>query len=140
MPHLLFIAGVSTFFNIRKISAEIKAPGLVVEVISERRYLNEQDRIVQEYYFPVVQFTANDGKTRNLKMSEGSSSPDYEAGDEVIVRYNPERPLEARIQSFGSSALMWILPVITGFLGTTFLGAVQLLEKFMRDEKPGSKK
>jgi hypothetical protein len=64
-------------------------------------------------------------------MSEGSSSPQYEAGDEVTVLYNPNRPLDARIKSFGSSALMWVLPGITGILGVAFLGAVVAVRRFM---------
>jgi hypothetical protein len=39
--------------------------------------------------------------------------------------------LDARIQSFGSNALMWILPGITGILGLGFLGAVLLVRSFM---------
>jgi hypothetical protein len=64
-------------------------------------------------------------------MSEGGSSPYYEAGDEVTVRYDPEHPLDARIQSVGSNALMWILPGITGILGFGFLGAVLIVRAFM---------
>jgi hypothetical protein len=47
------------------------------------------------------------------------------------VLYNPERPLEARIKSFGSSALMWILPGITGILGLGFLSAVLAVHKLI---------
>jgi hypothetical protein len=68
-------------------------------------------------------------------MDEGSSSPQYEAGDEVIVLYEPDRPLEARIKSFGSSALMWILPGITGVLGIAFLGAVIVVRKLIPPEE-----
>jgi hypothetical protein len=64
-------------------------------------------------------------------MTEGSSAPQHEVGDEVTVLYNPERPLEARIQSLGSYALLWVLPGITGFLGLAFLGAVIVVQKFL---------
>ena len=47
------------------------------------------------------------------------------------VLYDPEHPLEARIQSMGSSLLMWILPGITGILGLAFLGAVIAVRKLM---------
>jgi hypothetical protein len=52
-------------------------------------------------------------------------------GDEVTVLYDPEHPLEARIKSFGSSALLWVLPGITGILGVAFLGAVIAVQKLM---------
>ena len=55
----------------------------------------------------------------------------HEVGDEVTVLYNPDRPLEARIKSFGSSALMWILPGITGILGLGFLVAVMAVRRLM---------
>jgi len=128
---MLMIALVSSFSAVSKMSREESAPGYVVDVVVQRAYVNEQDRIVQEYYHPVVEFTASDGRRRSVQMSEGSSSPYYEAGDEVTVRYDPDHPLDARIKSAGSDALMWILPGITGMLGLAFLGAVMAVRRFM---------
>jgi hypothetical protein len=121
---MLLIAVISAGGALSKIVKERSAPGRVVEVVMKREYVNEQDRIIQEYYYPVVQFTADDGHRREVQMSEGSDTPAYEKGDEVTVRYDPEHPLAARIDSFGSNALMWILPSITGILGLAFMGAV----------------
>lgn len=121
---MLLIAGISSVNNIRKVNREESAPGVVTEVKMERSYVNEEDRVVEEFYYPVVQFVASDGKRREVKMSVGSSSPEYEVGDEVVVLYEPDRPIDARIKDFGSSALMWILPGITGILGIAFLVAV----------------
>jgi hypothetical protein len=59
------------------------------------------------------------------------SAPSHEVGDDVTVRYDPDHPLDARIKSFGSSALMWVLPGITGILGLAFLGAVIAVRKLM---------
>jgi hypothetical protein len=78
-----------------------------------------------------VEFVAQDGKRRNVQLSEGSFPPAYEVGDEVTILYEPEHPLDARIKSFGSSALMWILPGITGILGIAFLGAVLVVRRVM---------
>lgn len=86
---------------------------------------------MQDYYYPVVEFVSSDGRFHSVQMIEGSSALAHEVGDEVTVRYNPERPLEARIQSFGSSALMWVLPGITGILGFAFLGAVIAVRRLM---------
>jgi hypothetical protein len=132
---MLLIAGIASVSNILKINRERSAPGRVVEVVSRREYVNEQDRIVEEYYYPVVEFVAEDGRRCSVQMDEGSSLPQYEAGDEVIVLYEPDRPLEARIKSFGSSALMWILPGITGVLGIAFLGAVIVVRKLIPPEE-----
>lgn len=128
---MLLVAGISSFFNVQKLSKEQSADGVVVDVVKRREYVNEQDRVYNDYYFPVVQFTASDGKTRQVQMSEGSSSQEYEKGNEVTVLYDPGHPLDARVKSAGSSMLMWILPGITGILGVCFGGAVLVVRKFL---------
>jgi Protein of unknown function (DUF3592) len=132
---MLLIAFISSASAILKMSREDSASGRVVEIIERREYVNEQDRVVQEYYYPVVEFTASDGRRRSVQMTEGSSAPSHEVGEEVTVLYNPDRPIEARIRSFGSSALLWILPGITGVLGLAFLGAVLVVRKLMPSEE-----
>jgi hypothetical protein len=135
---MLLITAVASFFNIQKISREKSTDGVVVDMIQKREYINEQDRVYDDYYFPVVQFRAADGKTRRVQMSEGSNIPEYEKGDEVTILYDPEHPLDARIKSLGSSMLMWILPGITGILGVAFAGAVWMVRKFLLPEtEPG---
>jgi hypothetical protein len=121
---MLLIAGISSVSNIRKINREESAPGVVTDVKMERSYVNEQDRVVQEYYYPVVEFVASDGRRRNIQMSEGSYPASYEVGDKVVVLYEPDHPIEARIKSMSSTIGMWILPGITGILGVGFLVAV----------------
>jgi hypothetical protein len=128
---MLLIAAASSAHAILKMNREHSAPGRVVEIVHRREYVNEQDRVVEDYYFPVVEYRSSDGRRHTVHMTEGSSAPAHEVGDDVTVLYNPERPLEARIKSFGSSALMWILPGITGILGLAFLGAVLAVQKFM---------
>ena len=128
---MLLIAFVSSASAILKMNSEESAPGRVVEIIERREYVNEQDRVVEEYYYPVVEYISRDGRSHSVQMTEGSSAPSHEVGDEVTVLYNPDRPLEARIKSFGSSALMWILPGITGVLGLGFLGAVMAVRRLM---------
>ena len=133
---MLLIAFGSAASAILKMSKEENAPGRVVEIVKRREYVNEQDRVYQDYYFPVVEFVSADGRRHSVQMSEGSSSPSQEVGDEVTVLYNPEHPLDARVKSFGSSALMWVLPGITGILGLAFLGAVLVVRRFMLSSEP----
>ncbi len=128
---MLGIAAISSWSAVSKMSQEESAPGRVVDMVVQREYVNEQDRIIRDYYYPVVEFTSRDGRRHSARMSEGSQSQFYEVGDEVTVRYNPDHPLDARIKSAGSDALMWILPGITGVLGLCFLGAVIAVRKFM---------
>lgn len=129
---MLLIAGIASVNNILKVSREKSAPAVVVEMTRRLEYdENDSDRVIGEAYFPVVEFTANDGKRRSVQLSEGSWPPAHEIGEEVTVLYDPSRPLDARIKSFGSSALMWILPGITGILGVAFLGAVIAVRRLM---------
>lgn len=128
---MLLIAGISSFSTVSKISKEESAPGRVVDMTVRREYVDEEDRVGSEYYYPVVEFTASDGRLRSVQMSEGSWPPSHEVGEQVTVRYDPEHPLEARIASAGSNLLMWILPGITGLLGIGFLGAVLIVRNVM---------
>jgi hypothetical protein len=128
---MLLIAAVSSYSAVSKMSREESAPGRIVDIVVQREYINQQDRIIRDYYYPVVDFTSSDGRHHSTRLTEGSQSQFYEIGNEVTVRYDPEHPLDARIKSFGSDALMWVLPGITGILGLGFLGAVIAVRKFM---------
>ena len=128
---MILVAVISSFFNIQKIAKEESAPGRVVDVVVRRELVNEENDIVRDFYYPVIEFVANDGHKRTVQVSEGSDSPYFEKGNEVTVLYDPEHPLDARIKSAGSSALMWILPGITGILGIAFAGAVFVVKKVM---------
>lgn len=132
---MLLIAGIASIRNILKIGREESAVGHVMDMIERREYVNEQDRIVEEYYYPVVEYVSNDGKHHTVQLTEGSSTPSHEIGDEVVILYEPDHPLDARIKSFGSSALIWILPGITGILGIAFLGAVFVVRRFMPTQR-----
>lgn len=127
---MLLIAILSAGSAISKILSERSAPGVVVEMVVRPVYdENNRNRLLNEYHYPVVRFSDRDGRLRNVQMTEGSDPPSYEVGDQVTVRYNPEKPLDARIDSFGSNALLWILPGITGILGLAFAGAVFVVRK-----------
>jgi hypothetical protein len=128
---MILVTLISTFSNIQKISKEETAPGRVVDVVVRRELVNEKNDIVRDFYYPVIEFTANDGRRRSVQISEGSGSPYYEKGDEITVRYDPEHPLDARIKSASSNMLMWVLPGITGILGLAFGGAVWMVSKFL---------
>ncbi len=129
---MLLIAGIASFSNIAKINREETAPGRVTDMTKRLDYSEEDnDRVIGEAYYPVVEFVALDGKRRNVQLNEGSFPAAYEVGDEVTILYEPEHPLDARIKSFGSSAGMWILPGITGILGIAFLGAVLMVRRVM---------
>jgi len=127
---MLLVAGISTVSILKKLGREESVPGVVVDVVKQR-YVDAETDNVSYYYFPVVEFKARDGKRRTVQLNEGSNPQSHEVGNEVTVLYEPENPNDARIKSFGSSALMWILPSITGLLGAAFLGAVLVVQKYL---------
>lgn len=127
---MLMIGGISTVTTLQKLGREESVPGIVVEVV-ERKHVDAETDNVSYYYYPVVDFKPKDGKRRTIQLNEGSNPPSQEVGDEVTILYEPEHPSDARIKSFGSSALMWILPSITGIVGFGFLGAVLVVQKYL---------
>ena len=131
---MILVTVIASFLNIQKISKEQSAPGSVVDVVKQRVVVDQQNRIVRDFYYPVVEFVAIDGHKRTVQLPEGSDSAYYEKGNEITVRYDPEHPLDARIKSASSNALMWILPVITGILGIAFAFAVIVVRKVMATE------
>jgi len=128
---MILVTLISSFLNIQKISKEESTPGRVVDVVVRREVVDQQNRIVRDFYYPVVEFVAIDGHKRTVQLPEGSDSAYYEKGNEITVRYDPDHPLDARIKSAGSNMLMWILPGITGILGLAFAGAVFIVKKVM---------
>src|SRR4026208_2238555 len=74
---MLLIAFLSSASAILKMNKEESAPGHVVEIIQRREYVNEQDRVIQDYYFPVVEFVSADGRRHSVQMTEGSSAPSH---------------------------------------------------------------
>jgi len=127
---MLVIAAVSAFFAVQKAEKARSADGVVVDMLVRSQY-EEETRSYRDYYYPVVQFTAEDGETRKVEMAEGSSPQSYELREQVTVLYDVEHPLDARIESAGSSIAPWILPGIMGILGILFGGAAFLVKKFL---------
>jgi hypothetical protein len=72
-------------------------------------------------YYPVVEFQTPDGRTYRFKGSTGSSSPDFENGAAVRLRYNPKNPNEAQLTNFSQ---FWLGPVAITAAGliALFLG------------------
>lgn len=127
---MFLIAGIASFYNIKKISREVSAPGKVVDLVHQRESIDGVDR-ENIFIYPVIEYVSADGKRHWVQVDEGSYPPSYEIGEDITVLYDPEHPLLARIKSFSSTMLMWILPGITGILGIAFLGAVLAVRKWM---------
>jgi len=87
------------------------ASGTVVALTENR----ERDEIS---YFPKVKFQTPSGREVTFQSEMGSSSEAAGIGDTVAVRYRPDQPHVAEIDSFMS---LWGLTLLFGVLGVVFL-------------------
>lgn len=126
---MLLVAAVSSYSVIERVNRELTAPGSVVDTVVQQEYGDNSG-----FSYPVVAFTDRDGENHTVQVSEGSSPPEWAAGDAVTVRYDPSYPEGARIESWTSDLLLWLLPGITGMVGTGFLLAFLLIFRVMPRE------
>jgi hypothetical protein len=68
-------------------------------------------------YKPVVEYVDRNDRKHRLTAGVASSPPSYRLGESVTVRYRPEDPRNAELDSFMNS---WFLTVILGAIGTVF--------------------
>jgi hypothetical protein len=125
----LVIAAFSAYSAVQTISREKSAPGRVVDLVV-RTSRDSTTGEVTSYTYPVVEFVLPGRQLQKVQMSEGSSPPDYEVGDQVTVLYNPQRPRDSRIKSFTSDLMLWLLPGITFLVGAAFVTAAVVVFKF----------
>ncbi|OPX65312.1 MULTISPECIES: DUF3592 domain-containing protein [unclassified Methanoregula] len=114
---MLLVAAISSYDAFTRSGIEERAPGIVVKTVEEI----DEDTV---YSYPVVAFTDSGGRNHTVKIPEGSSPPAWSAGDEVTVLYDPANPEDARTDTFTGALLLWLVPFVTGFVGTGFLLAV----------------
>ena len=133
----LIIALISGVGAYRQQSAELSAPGMVVNTVV-RTSTDSETGDWTDYSHPVVSFDAANGRHYEIELAEGSYPPEYLTGDSVTILYNPERPQQARIQSSTSTMLLWLLPAITGTVGLAFLGAGLMVYKLLMPSKEES--
>jgi len=131
---MLAISAIAAVFTVRYFSREVSARGNVVD------FVVRTDSDGQEYYYPVVEFALPDGSMQRVPLSVGNWPPAYVKGEAVMVLYDQEQPLKARIQSFSGAFDKWILTMITGFLGIVFVGVSLIVGwMFYKGSKKGSK-
>jgi hypothetical protein len=97
----------------------LPATGKVVE--NYQSSSTDSDDHTSVSHYPVVEFQTPDSQTHRFKGSTGSSSPDFEEGARVKLRYNPKNPSEAQLVNFSQ---FWLGPVVITAAGliALFLG------------------
>lgn len=88
----------------------VSAQGTVVELIRSR----SSDSVS---YYPVVEFTAANGRQVEFQSNSGSSPPSYNQGEQVSVLYEPSSPEAAKINGFFS---LWGGALIIAGFGSVF--------------------
>jgi hypothetical protein len=68
-------------------------------------------------YLPIVQFTAEDGRTIEFSSGVSSNPPAYDVGEEVSVLYDPAKPTDAKIDAFWQ---VHFVTVVLGGIGSLF--------------------
>jgi hypothetical protein len=126
---MLLVAVVSSYSVISQVNREARAPASVVDTVVQQDYGE-----TSIFSYPVVAFTDRDGQNRTVQVPEGSSPPAWAVGDAVTVRYDPAYPEDARIESWTSDLLLWLLPGITGIIGIGFLLAALLASRITPPE------
>lgn len=128
---LLTIAAISAYTTIQTLSREQRAPGRVVDLVAHS-VQSTSDEDAQLFYYPVVEFNLPDETHLRIELSQGSRPPSHAKGERVTILYNPAQPQQARIQSFTSTLLLWIVPFITGLLGLIFAGVTLFAYRLLR--------
>ena len=118
---LLAVSGTILYFTQQSRAAEVEAPGVVVRN-ELRRYepanQSSSSRGSRDLWHAVVEFTLADGTSKTVEMSNGNWPKAYDEGEAVTVRYDPAKPLKARIE--GDFGMNYFPTIITGFLGSIF--------------------
>jgi hypothetical protein len=116
---VLFLAGCP-FFGIGAYEAVeaqqetqtfIAVTGTVVDNSYQTTYNNGNE---EGAYYPVVEFTVSTGEKVRFTDGVGSLPPDYEAGEQVPVLYNPEDMHEARLNTWKR---VWFVPTLLICIG-----------------------
>jgi hypothetical protein len=99
----------------------VRVSGTVIEIEESVSTTTKDGRqITSISYYPVVEFSAHDGRKYKLKGSTGEGSSSYFVGSEVDVIYRKSRPQEAQIADFSQ---FWLGPLGVGLFGFVFLVA-----------------
>jgi hypothetical protein len=114
----LLLGSFFAFSRTRRFLASAQEARAEVVGMQERIGNDHRSRV----YYPVLRYRTQQGATKEVVSSVGSSPPRHKEGDSVVILYDPAKPENVRIHSFLN---VWIAPLILGLLGVilTVVGA-----------------
>ena len=104
----------------------VKAVGTVIS-IAHNSYYDTKAHTMRCYDYPLIEFTANNGKKYRFY---GSSSINM-TGYEVDVVYDADNPVKAHEKSL----TLWLYPLVTFFIGLVFMYVMYSNSKIERQIK-----
>lgn len=110
---LLVGAGIATWLTLDFRRRAVPASGVIVDLAEHRSSKGSR------MYAPTYEFTDAAGQTHRVTASGSSSSPGYDIGEKVRLRYDPQHPATARLDGFMDN---WFLPTLFGGMGLVFGG------------------
>jgi hypothetical protein len=113
----LLIGACFSYNESRKfVEHSVEATGVVKDLIASTSSSSSGTSTI---YHPLVSFKTAKGEIVEFKNNIGSNPPSYKRGEEVPVRYDPNNPQDASIDSFVS---LWFYVMILGGMGAIFSG------------------
>jgi len=111
-------------FTRNRITGMLPAEGRVVEIVP--RTSTGSRRRDRTSFYPIIEFRTAEGQLIRFEGRSGSNPPSYRIGDAVRVRYNPQLPQDAYIDSWWE---LWSPVVIATGVGGMFalIGIVLVL-------------
>ena len=118
---LLLVGGFLSYRHTRRFVANSSvAQGEVIDLVLRAASDSDSPSSDSGTYHPVLRFETERREAIEFVGSTGSNPPSHRKGDTVAVRYNPDDPYTARVDSFAS---LWLLALIPGSLGLVFATA-----------------
>jgi hypothetical protein len=122
----LALLGTSAYSFANTYSAYRQEKRAILRVASSLP-VNNGHGVTQAY--PVVEIPGPDQTLRSLAVNGLFWGEHYEAGDYILVRYNPAIPTRIRVDTWTSNAMIWIFPVAIGLLGFAIVPTVKQFKK-----------
>jgi hypothetical protein len=141
----LLVGGYFSYKHTRHFIANSTiASGKVIDLVLQTKSDSDSPRTNRGTYHPVIRYETESREAIEFVSHTGSNPPSNRRGDRVTVRYDPNDPYKARVDSFIS---LWLSSLIPSGLGILFLtaggimtritirsaGIMKYLEDFGRD-------